>query len=107
MYKTIIDDMDALEENWYTKDAKWIDEWKPSQGRSQVTLRKWILSDAVDQEMGTIMGGLDSNQSGCWKFAKWDQWAPWLPGVLEAGAGILEEAGWIPRGAGKIIVEDE
>ena len=92
--------MGGLEKNWYSKEAKFIDEQTPSQGRSQVTLRKWILSDAVDQETGVILGGLRSNQSGCWKFAKWNQWAPWLPGVLQAGTSILEEAGIIPKGAG-------
>ena len=73
--------MDDLEKIWYSADALWIDEFKSSQGRSQVSLRKWILSDAVNQETGLILGGLNQNEAGCWKFAKWDQWAPWLPGL--------------------------
>lgn len=105
-HKTIIGDMDALEQAWYTKEAKWIDEWKPSQGRSQVTLGKWILSDAVDQTMGTIVGGLRAGESGCWRFAKWDQWAPWLPGAAQAGVAILEEAGILEKGSGDISVTD-
>ena len=64
------------------------------------------MSDAVDQGMGTIMGGLRAGESGCWKFAKWDQWAPWLPEVAKAGVAILEEAGILPKGSGDISITE-
>ena len=48
--------------------------------------------------MGTIIGGTDMNSAGCWKFANWQHWAPYL----QVGISYLEDIGLVPAGSSTI-----
>ena len=70
--------MDDHETAWYSETAKFIDTPCSGHSGSSITVRKFILSDAVSEDMGTILGGTREDQAGCWRFAKWAQWAPYV-----------------------------
>jgi hypothetical protein len=76
--------------NWYSRDAKFIDECKASNGGGLITLKQWTLSENVEKQ--SILGGTIVDGPGCWKFAQWTSWAPY---VAKMGVGMLHDAGLI------------
>ncbi len=85
--------MDDPYKTYYSEKALWIDKCKPSEGGGQITLRTWKLSDSVNKSMGTILGGTSKDSAGCWKFANWTQWAPY---IIQSGVQWLEDSGLVP-----------
>ena len=68
-YKTIFKDVGNFAGNWYSRDAKFIDQCSTSNGGGMITLKQWILSELVEKQ--DILGGSKVDGPGCWKFAQW------------------------------------
>lgn len=88
-YKTIIEDVAAPLETWYSKEALFIDECNTSDAGGTVTLKKWVLSPAVSTR-GSVLGGERPGGAGCFKFADWTRWAPY---VAQVGLDVAESLG--------------
>jgi hypothetical protein len=41
----------------------------------QVTLKKWIIADQSDT---ALFGGTEVDGRGCWQFAQWTKWTPYV-----------------------------
>lgn len=75
-YKTLIDDLCDWNKTFLGRDARWIDECKPSTGSSLVTVQDWLLApNNVDQ---SLIGGTAIDGRGCWQFAEWTKWTPYV-----------------------------
>jgi len=88
-YKTIIEDIGEPQSTWYSEDALFIDECNTSDAGGTITLKKWILSPAV-RDRGSVLGGERPGGAGCFKFAEWTKWAPY---VAQAGLSVVESLG--------------
>ena len=75
-YKTVIADLCDWQSTAAGKDAKWIDECSSPTSTALISLKKWTLSSALDEQ--ALLGGTVSDGRGCWQFANWSNWAPYL-----------------------------
>ena len=46
-YKTMISDLCDWSSTFMGKDAKWLDSCSPSVGSNLITIKKWIISEAL------------------------------------------------------------
>ena len=75
----MLSDLSDWTTTWSGSDALWIDECTTSTGGGTVSLQKWALTPAVINQ--NIIGGTTLGGEGCWKFASWSSWAPYLAQV--------------------------
>lgn len=78
-YKVMIGDLTDWNKTFLGRDARWIDECKPSGGASFVTIQDWLFTQSnIDQP---LLGGSVTNVNegkGCWQFAEWTKWTPYV-----------------------------
>lgn len=93
-YKIILDDLSDWKGTWTGEDAKWIDECSLSIGVGAVQLKSWTLTDGVSEK--AVIGGTEANGEGCWKFANWTKWAPY---IAQMGFNSLRDTAesWLPE----------
>ena len=90
-YKTMISDLCNWDSTFEGEDAKWFDDCSPSIGSSLVTLKNYILAEAISDM--SFFGGTVTDGRGCWQFAEWTEWTPY---VAQAGFKVLETLGMSP-----------
>ena len=66
-YKTMISDLCNWDSTFMAKDSKWLDDCSPSVGSNLVTLKNYILAEAVNNM--SLLGGTEIDGRGCWQFA--------------------------------------
>jgi len=75
-YKEMIKDLCNWDNTFNGKDSKWTDSCSPSRtDGGQVTLKKWLIADESDTSM---FGGTEIDGRGCWQFAQWTKWTPYV-----------------------------
>ena len=62
----------------------WVDDCSASSGGSEITLKDWQLYGAVTNN--TLIGGTHVDGIGCFEFANYTSWAPWIGETLLKGA---------------------
>lgn len=83
-YKTLIADMCDWSSTFYTKDAKWVDSCSPAGNTSTMTIKKWTIqqqlydSNLQDNKLISLLGGTSYDNRGCWQFAWWTKWTPYV-----------------------------
>ena len=75
-YKTMINDLCDMKTTWEDKTAKWIDECAPSSGTGLITLKRWTVTEVLTDD--ALIGGTNAGGKGCWQFAEWTKWTPYL-----------------------------
>ena len=85
-YKTMINDLSNWGSTFEGKDAKWIDSCTPSTGSGLITLKDWQITEALNNQ--ALIGGTASGGRGCWQFAQWTTWTPY---VAQMGLNVLKE----------------
>jgi hypothetical protein len=75
-YKTMISDLCDWSNTFNTKDSKWIDSCSPSTGSSLVTIKNWQITNQLSDQ--SLLGGTVANGKGCWQFAQWTKWTPYV-----------------------------
>ena len=90
-YKTLLDDLSDWTKTWDGEDAKWIDQCSASTGGGTVSLKSWTLTSAVTNQ--AVIGGTTKDGEGCWKFAAWTKWAPYL---AQLGVNAFDMGGILP-----------
>ena len=85
-YKTIIDDLCDWGPSWDGRDARIIDECNPSGTSQDATLQDYLLSDTISDT--PFLGGRDEDEYGCWQFAEWTKWTPY---IAKAGMQYLND----------------
>ena len=86
-YKTMLEDLSDWTSTWRGEDAKWIDECTLSSGGGTVSLKSWSLTTSVTDQ--AVIGGTAADGEGCWKFATWTKWAPY---VAQMGINYLQNS---------------
>lgn len=75
-YKTMISDLCNWSSTFNNKDSKWIDSCTPSSSPGPVTLKNWVLTDGLTNQ--SLIGGTVIDGRGCWQFAYWTKWTPYV-----------------------------
>ena len=89
-YKTIIEDIGNPVKNWYSEESLFIDDCSTSDAGGTITLKKWELWPSVT-ERGIVLGSDNSpGSAGCFRFAEWTKWAPY---VAQVGFDVAESLG--------------
>lgn len=57
-------------------EAKFIDGCNEYSNGGGITVKSWTITNPVTNE--AIIGGFAPEGKGCWRFAKWTKWAPYL-----------------------------
>mmetsp|Transcript_32304 Transcript_32304/g.49458 ORF Transcript_32304/g.49458 Transcript_32304/m.49458 type:complete len:157 (-) Transcript_32304:29-499(-) len=89
-YKTILDDLGDWEKAWNSDTAKWIDSCSTSESQGTINVQSIEL---VASDSQSVLGGTSIDGEGCWEFATWTDWAPYL---AQAGVNALSAGGIIP-----------
>lgn len=83
-YKTLIADLCDWSNTFIGKDAKWIDDCSPAGNTSTLTIKKWTLQEKLydtnlnDDKLISLIGGTSYDNRGCWQFAQWTKWTPYV-----------------------------
>ena len=75
-YKTMVSDLCNWSSTFTGKDAKYMDACSPSIGSNLITIKKWVISDALTDQ--NLIGGTVPDGRGCWQFAEWTKWTPYV-----------------------------
>ena len=74
--KTLIADMGDPFATFQKIDAKKLDECSYSLSGGSINLQDWeIASHSYDND---VLGGTTGDGVGCWSFAQWTDWAPYV-----------------------------
>jgi len=71
----MISDLCNWQSTFINKDSKWIDECSNSADRGEVILKNWEISEKTNQ---ALIGGAVPDGRGCWQFANWTKWTPYV-----------------------------
>lgn len=74
-YKTIISDLCDWK-TFFSEDAKYYDGCNESTGGGAIDIKTWPITDAQTDK--SLLGGTVAGGQGCWRFAEWTKWAPYL-----------------------------
>ena len=101
-YKTLIEDFGKPEISWLEKESTILDECSLSSGTGgTIVLKDWTLTSAVTNQ--DVIGGILPDAIGCWSFAQWTLWAPYLAqagfdnlqAYMEPSNENVSEQGWM------------
>ena len=71
-------------------ESSWVDECQFSSSGGPITLHRWEIAEDTtgSGEQNDVLGGMDPDGVGCWSFAQWTDWAPYIAqmGYLAADA---------------------
>ena len=85
-YKTMISDLCTWDSTFMSEGSKWVDDCSPSVGSNLVTLKNFILTEAINDQ--SLIGGTVIDGRGCWQFAEWTKWTPY---VAQSGYKMLQD----------------
>lgn len=92
-YKTLIADLCDWSNTFSGENAKWIDSCAPAGNTSTITIKKWELqakhydSNLQTDRLISVIGGTSYDNRGCWQFAWWSKWTPY---VAQTGFDIFK-----------------
>lgn len=91
-YKYIITDLCAIGETISNNESKWIDECQPSGNTAKIFFKDWVLQENLydyntsAQQLISLIGGTALDNRGCWQFAWWSKWTPYVARMSFLGA---------------------
>ena len=75
-YKTLIDDLGNPLGSFDQLGSNFLDECTFSSSGGPISLNIWdIVSEDTEHD---VLGGTEADGVGCWSFASWTQWAPYV-----------------------------
>ena len=79
-YKTIVDDLGQPFGSFNQLGSSWVDECAFSSSGGPIILNTWeIAPDTTDDgDQFDVLGGVEADGVGCWSFAQWTDWAPYV-----------------------------
>lgn len=92
-YKTLLSDMCDWSNTFISKDAKYIDDCSPAGNTQTITIKKWELqarnfdTNLRTDKLISLIGGSSADNRGCWQFAWWTKWTPY---VAQTGFDIFK-----------------
>jgi len=60
---------------WFGDSAQWLDSCTTSVNQ-QLTVKDYEVAKAISSQ--NVLGGTEEDGPGCWQFALWNKWTPYL-----------------------------
>lgn len=83
-YKYIVTDLSKIGDTVLNNEAKWIDNCSPSGNTKKMYFKDWTVQEAIyDTNLNmprliSLIGGTSLDSRGCWQFAWWTKWTPYV-----------------------------
>jgi|DEB0MinimDraft_12_1074336.scaffolds.fasta_scaffold84813_1 hypothetical protein len=68
-----------FKKTWLGSNAQWLDSCSASVA-PQVTIQNTEIAPAIANQ--NLLGGKTVNGPGCWQFALWSKWAPYIANYM-------------------------
>mmetsp|Transcript_24770 Transcript_24770/g.38557 ORF Transcript_24770/g.38557 Transcript_24770/m.38557 type:complete len:106 (-) Transcript_24770:18-335(-) len=83
--KVLINDMCDFDSCWAGPSAQWVETCEESTSSDSITVEEYEISPAYSDQ--SLIGGIAPSGYGCWKFANWSDWAPYVANLMLNYAG--------------------
>jgi hypothetical protein len=73
--KVLVNSVKDLKSNWLGTNAQWLEKCESSTA-PQVTIQNTEVAPAISNQ--NLLGAKAIDEPGCWQFALWSKWAPYI-----------------------------